>query len=74
MIIDLVNMPDFNPSTQAGDRGDWSLRDVSSGQVWEHPTWHVECVEHGAMNAVNPDRTIWRCLACGRAAYRPSGG
>jgi len=22
------------------------------------------------MNCVNPERTIWRCLACGEGAYR----
>jgi hypothetical protein len=27
------------------------------------------CVRHGAMNCVNPELTIWRCLSCGRSCY-----
>jgi hypothetical protein len=67
-LADLVDMPDFNPATQNG-RGDWSLRDVSAGTVTLHPRDKVACAFHGAMNCVNPERTIWRCLTCGRAAY-----
>ena len=25
---------------------------------------YPSCEEHGAMNCVNPNRTIWRCLQC----------
>lgn len=71
MILDLIEMPGFNLDTQR-DRGDWSLRDVSAGTVTQQPTDKVRCVDHGAMNCVNPERTIWRCLMCGRAAYRPT--
>jgi hypothetical protein len=70
VIVDLAAMPGFNPATQNG-RGEWSLRDVSSGTVTAHPRDKVRCVAHGAMNCVNPARTIWRCLTCGRAAYTP---
>lgn len=68
-IHDLINMPDFNWDTQKG-RGDWSTRDVSNGDVTLDTVWgKPQCVEHGAMNAVTPDRSIWRCLCCGRACY-----
>lgn len=65
---DVIDMPDFNPATQQG-RGDWGLRCVTSGEVATHPTWKVACIDHGAMNCVNQDRTLWRCLMCGRGAY-----
>lgn len=69
-IVDLTEMPNFDWSTNNG-RGTWSAYDVTTGQVklsydeWNKP----ECCEHGAMNAVNRDRTIWRCVECGRACY-----
>lgn len=57
---DLADMPDWNPST-----GSHALRSVSEGRVyWDHRN-KVCCKDHRAMNAVNPDRTIWRCLAFG---------
>lgn len=68
-IIDMIDSPNFDPQTNAG-RGDWSLRDVTSEQVFLDDYWHKPvCIEHGAMNAVNPERTIWRCLACSRSCY-----
>ena len=69
VLLDQVEMPGYNPAANAG-RGDWGLRDVSSGAVYAHERDVVACVEHGAMNSVSPNRTLWRCLACGRAAYR----
>ena len=69
MLIDQADMPDYNPAANAG-RGEWGLYDVSNGEVTAHPTDVVRCVEHGAMNSVSPMRTLWRCLTCGRAAYR----
>lgn len=68
-IVDMVESPDYNPASNEG-RGEWSLRDVSHQEVflddkWDKPT----CVVHGAMNAVSPDRSLWRCLACGRSCY-----
>jgi hypothetical protein len=72
ILRDLIDMPDFNFASQNG-RGEWSLRDVSSGAVTTHPTNKVVCVDHGAMNCVNPERTLWRCLTCGRAAYDEEG-
>lgn len=69
-IQDLKDMPDFNWETQKG-RGTWSTQDVTDGNVflsfdhWRKP----ECIDHRAMNAVNSDRSIWRCLECGRACY-----
>lgn len=64
---DLADMPGRNPVT-----GEHGLHSVSDGRVVAHPTWHVACVEHGAMNCVNPERTIWRCLqmGCREGAYR----
>lgn len=65
---DLIEQPNFNPATQ-NNRGDWSLRDVSQGDVFKADDGKPACVEHGAMNAVMADRSLWRCLMCGRAAY-----
>jgi hypothetical protein len=67
---DQVDMPGYNPDANQG-RGDWGLRDVSEGNVFAHPTDIVRCIDHGAMNSVSSSRELWRCLACGRAAYRP---
>lgn len=68
-IIDMADSPGFNPSTNSG-RGDWSLHDVTNGDVfldnwWGKPT----CIDHGVMNCVSKDRTIWRCIECGRGAF-----
>lgn len=65
---DLIEQPDFDPSTQ-NNRGDWSLRDVSAGTVTADSQGKPQCAFHGAMNAVSPDRTLWRCLTCARATY-----
>lgn len=68
-IIDMVDSPGFNPATNQS-RGQWSLRDVSSAQVTLDPAANKpRCMDHGAMNCVNAERTIWRCLACGRSCY-----
>lgn len=68
-IVDMIDSPKFDPSTNNG-RGDWSLRDVTTDQVFLDCEWHKPtCRTHGAMNALNPDRTIWRCLTCGRACF-----
>ena len=73
-IVDMVDSPGFNPSTNSG-RGDWSLRDVSSGKVTLDDWWgKPECAEHGAMNLVSKDLTIWRCIECGRGAYDLDAG
>jgi len=74
---DLADMPNWNPGT-----GTHGLHSVTGGRVgpdrWGKP-W---CARHGAMNAVNQDRTIWRCITavadradgkvvslCGEGAY-----
>lgn len=68
-IIDMIDSPDYNPTTNQ-NRGDWSLRDVSTQQVTLDEVWNKpECIEHGAMNCVSPDRSIWRCLTCARSAF-----
>lgn len=68
-IIDMVASPNFDPISNH-DRGEWSLRDVSTGQVFLDPETNTpRCVDHGAMNSVSPPRTIWRCLTCGRSCY-----
>ena len=64
-LIDLAEMPGFNPVV-----GSHGLHSVSEDRVFVHPHDKVRCREHGAMNAVNPERTIWRCLTCGVGAYR----
>lgn len=64
----LIDMPGYNPVTQQG-RGDWGLRCVDDGTVRFDGRLLPQCVDHGAMNAVNSDRTLWRCLMCGRGAY-----
>jgi hypothetical protein len=69
ILHDQVQMPGYNPEANVG-RGSWGLRNVSDGSVTAHPTDIVRCIDHGAMNSVSPTRTLWRCLACGRAAYR----
>lgn len=68
-IIDMADSPNFDPNTNKG-RGDWSLYDVSNGDVRIDCVWlKPECIDHGAMNAVNNDRTIYRCLICSRSCY-----
>lgn len=68
-IVDMAASPDFNPETNKG-RGDWSLYDVSTEQVFLDRTWRKpSCIEHGAMNCVSADRTIWRCVNCGRSCF-----
>jgi len=68
VLHDLIEQPGFNPSTQR-DRGDWSLRDVSSGQVFAAEDGKPACIDHGAMNCVTENMSLWRCLMCGRATY-----
>jgi hypothetical protein len=68
-IRDLKDMPDFNWDSQ-NNRGTWSTQDVTDGNVTLDDWWQKpNCIDHNAMNAVNPDRSIWRCLECGRACY-----
>lgn len=63
-LIDIAEMPGFN--AKATSRGDHS---VSQGHIYWHDRNLVSCHHHGAMLAVNPERTIWRCIACGAGAY-----
>ena len=65
-LIDLADMPNFKPSTKSG--GEHS---VSEGKVFVHKRLveTVCCADHGAMLCVNPERTLWRCIACGAGAY-----
>lgn len=66
-IADMVDDPNFNPASNK-DRGDWSLRDVTSKEVYLDPIIEKpRCAFHGAMNCVSSSRVIWRCLACGRS-------
>lgn len=68
-IIDMVSSPNYNSSTNS-NRGEWSLSDVSSKQVFLDEVWNKpHCIDHGSMNAVNKERTIWRCLCCARSCY-----
>lgn len=67
-VHDIADMPNHNPASNTTGRRE---RDVTDGKVYAHPEWKVACKEHGAMNCVNEDRTIWRCLTCNAGAYRP---
>lgn len=68
-IIDMISSPSYNPSTNK-DRGDWSLYDVSNHNVFLDDKWNKpNCINHGAMNAMNAQRTIWRCTVCSRSCY-----
>lgn len=68
VLHDMIDQPNFNWVTQ-NNRGEWSLRDVTLGNVFADGDGKPECVEHGAMNCVVADKSIWRCLMCGCAAY-----
>lgn len=63
-LIDLAAMPNHNPAT-----GGHGLHSISQGLVFWTEHNKVTCATHGAMNAVNPECTIWRCFACGEGAY-----
>lgn len=69
ILIDLADMPHFN-----GAVGSHGLRSVSEGKVFWGGVNKVSCTQHGAMNAVDPDCTIWRCLTCHEGAYLPPRG
>ncbi len=60
---DIKEMPNYNPSVPNG------CDSVTSGKIYWDEKNLVTCVEHGACNAVNPDRTIWRCLSCHEGAW-----
>jgi hypothetical protein len=64
LLIDIAEMPGFNLDESA--RG---VRAVSNKKVRWLPGRKVSCRRHGACAAVNPERTLWRCLACGNGAF-----
>lgn len=76
-LIDIRDMPHFNEASNALGK---AQRDVSAGNVFfgrlpwmsDDALDTVCCAEHGAMNLVNPDKTIWRCLTCNAGAYADS--
>lgn len=72
ILYDLIEQPDCNWATQ-NNRGEWSLRDVSSGHVFAGEDGRPACVDHGAMNCVTPGKSIWCCLKCGQGHLRHSG-
>lgn len=60
-IIDMKNMPNFNPAVKNG------IDSVSSDKVYlkdEYP----HCKNHGALLKVSPNG-IWRCPACNEGCY-----
>ena len=63
-LLNVADMPNFNPSVSS--RGDYSVRD---NKVYWDDTHKVCCRTHKAMLCVSPDRTLWRCIACGVGAY-----
>jgi hypothetical protein len=70
----ILDLAAAGPSVRAGIHG---LHSVSQARVWFNPKsrWGAvqgpSCADHGAMNAVNPERSIYRCLTCHVAAYVP---
>jgi hypothetical protein len=70
----ILDLAEAGPSVRAGAHG---LRSVREGRVWFDPEVRFgvvqgpSCQQHGAMNAVNPERSIYRCLTCHVAAYIP---
>jgi hypothetical protein len=50
-------------------------RDVTSGRVTEGPDGKPRCALHGAMNRVDPVRSLWRCseFRCGVGAEIVTG-
>lgn len=65
----MAKSPNYNPETNK-NRGDWSLYDVTNKEVILDDKWNKpECIEHKAMNCVNEERTIWRCLTCSRSCF-----
>lgn len=73
-LVDIRDMPNFNEASNALGK---EQRDVSNGKVFfGRLPWMSEiaidtvcCSDHGAMNLVNPEKTIWRCLTCNVGAY-----
>lgn len=70
-IIDIKDMPDFNPSVKNG------IDSVSTGKVSikkSNTRWYkgeyVACHIHNAMLCVSQDRRIFRCPECNVGAYR----
>ena len=68
VMLDIAEMPDYNPIT-----GSEGAHAVSQQLVYWDSKNKVCCILHKAMNAVNPDRTLWRCLTCHTGAYLPNG-
>ena len=62
-LLDLEQMPNFNPSVKNG------CRSVSEGKIYWTDDNLVTCHKHGACLCVNEMRTIWRCPACHEGAY-----
>jgi hypothetical protein len=62
-LIDIKDMPDFNPLVKNG------LTSVSEGKIFWTDNNKVTCKEHGACLCLNSDRSIWRCQTCNEGAY-----
>jgi hypothetical protein len=71
-MIEIVDLATARPSAKAGSHG---LYSVSESHAWlDHSMPYgvaqgPSCKVHGAMNAVNPERNIYRCLMCHVAAF-----
>lgn len=63
LLHDIKDMPNYNPKVPNGNDS------VSTGKIYWDDQSLVTCIKHGACNAVNPTRTIWRCLTCHEGAY-----
>ena len=65
---DIEDMPGWNPETSGA--GGSPSRSVSTGEViFSIIDAKPICKKHKAMNAVNLDRSIWRCLMCNVGVY-----
>lgn len=62
-LIDIADMPDFNPVVKNG------LRSVTQDLIFWTKNNKVTCKEHGACLCLSQDRNIWRCPTCNEGAY-----
>ena len=64
-LLDIADMPNCSLEVKDG------LHSVTEGRIFWTENNKVTCLEHGACNCVNKERTIWRCLTCHEGAYVP---
>jgi hypothetical protein len=62
-LIDIKDMPEFNPIVKNG------LTSVSTRLIYWTEQNKVTCKEHGACLCLNKEKSIWRCPTCNEGAY-----